>query len=372
MANKLRVVHFIAGPYLKSDWIYNLIKNHQRYEPIIYCFRKRNLEIFPFDPVFSFEKFGKYSPGIWWRLGKDRPALIHAHFGNAGYDILAQKMLFNIPLVTSFYGADISTLPKTSLLWRYRYQLLFKFGDRFLTTGRHMRRSAINAGCPPEKAKVFPIGIDLGGIPYKTRTLTKSGEVRILYAGRLAQKKGVPDLVDAFSLLLNALPDKKIRLTIAAAVDNSLEQQKEKRLVLAKINDYHLQPHVTLDWARKSYPDYIAQLYKHHLFVSPSVTADNGDDEGGYLLSSLEASASGMPIISTQHCDIPDTVADGKSGYLVPEHRPDLLAKKMTSLCLNPQNWAIIGQTGRDLVEKKFNDKKQIVRLEKIYDSLIL
>lgn len=371
MSERPKVVHFISGPYLKSDWIYNLIKNQWHFQPIVYCFRKRNLDIFPFEPIRSFEKLEKYSPRIFWHLWKDRPAIIHAHFGPAGYDILLTTLLFKIPLITSLYGMDSSALVKTSFLWRGRYRLLFKFGDRFLVTGTHMKQSLINMGCPPVKVKVFPLGINLSGIPFKPRVLKGGKEIRILYAGRLAQKKGVPDIIDAFNLLLKALPHKRIRLTIAADVNSNPEQQKEKKIVLAKIHNYRLQKNVTLEWGKKSYPDYIAQFYNHHVFVSPSVKADNGDDEGGYLMSLLEASASGMPVVSTLHCDIPDTIIDGKSGYLVAEHRPDLLAKKLHSLCLNPQAWAKIGKAGRILVEAQFDDKKQIKKLERIYDSLI-
>ena len=364
------VVHFIAGPYLKSDWIYNIIKGHSRLRPTVYCFRKRNLNIFPFNPIRSFEKLEKRSPRILFSLYRDKPAIIHAHFGHAGYDILAFKLLTRTPLITAFYGLDIN-LPKISFLWKYRFKLLFKFGNCFLATGKYMKRSIVNIGCPPAKIKVVPLGINLSGIPFKPRTLKNGEDIKFFFSGRLAQKKGVPDIIEAFNLLLKMAPQRKLRLTISADINNNPDQQNEKKIVLNKIRKYRLAKNVTLQWGQRSYPDYIAQFYKHHIFVSPSVKADNGDDEGGYLMSLLEASASGMPVVSTLHCDIPDTIIDGKSGYLVPEHRPDLLAKKLNDLCSNPKSWIKIGRTGRKLVETKFNDKKQIKKLENIYESLI-
>jgi len=371
MPNKLRVVHFISGPYLKSDWIYTFITSLKKYVPVVYCFGLRNIDKFPVKFIRSFETLKKFDPRFIVSLLYDRPSVIHAHFGPSGYDFLFYKLILRLPMVTSFYGADLSALPKTSLFWKLRYKILFYFGDRFLAMGSHMQQSLISYGCPSEKIIVYPLGIRLNKIRFKPRVFIKNQAIKLLYCGRLAQKKGVPDLVEAFHLLQKLCPHRKLALTLACAINNDIEQLKEKHIILEKIKKYHLAKKVSFSSEVKPYKDYVNQLYQYHIFISPSVVADNGDDEGGYILSLLEASASGMPVVSTLHCDIPDTIIEGQTGFLIPEHRPDLLANKLKILIDKPKTWPTLGSAGRKLVEKKYDSEKLIPALERIYDETI-
>ena len=82
-------------------------------------------------------------------------------------------------------------------------------------------------------------------------------------------------------------------------------------------------------------------------------------------------SASGMPVLSTKHCDIPEVVIDGKSGFLVKEKDIDDLAKKLEFLILNPEEWKTMGSYGRRHIEVKYDIKKQVNKLEGIYDKLL-
>ncbi len=68
------------------------------------------------------------------------------------------------------------------------------------------------------------------------------------------------------------------------------------------------QPHSTL----------FAEAYRHHIFLSPSVTASTGDTEGGAPVSLIEMAATGMLIVSTTHCDIPEVIKHGVTGLLAP------------------------------------------------------
>ena len=65
---------------------------------------------------------------------------------------------------------------------------------------------------------------------------------------------------------------------------------------------------------------------KHDVFLAPSVTASNGDTEGGAPVAIIEMAASGMPIVSTRHCDIPSVVLDGVTGLLAAERDSEGLA----------------------------------------------
>jgi colanic acid/amylovoran biosynthesis glycosyltransferase len=90
------------------------------------------------------------------------------------------------------------------------------------------------------------------------------------------------------------------------------------------------------------------------LFMLPSVTATDGDQEG-IPVSLMEAQAGGLPVLSTVHSGIPELVADGKSGFLVPERNVEALASRLTYLCEHPNSWLHMGQEGRKIVESRFN-----------------
>jgi colanic acid/amylovoran biosynthesis glycosyltransferase len=82
-------------------------------------------------------------------------------------------------------------------------------------------------------------------------------------------------------------------------------------------------------------------------------------------------SAYGMPIVSTFHCDIPEVVVDGASGFLVPEKDINALAERLEYLITNPELWESMGRAGRSHIEKNFNIELQAARLEEHYDSLL-
>jgi colanic acid/amylovoran biosynthesis glycosyltransferase len=78
-------------------------------------------------------------------------------------------------------------------------------------------------------------------------------------------------------------------------------------------------------------------------------------------------SASGMPIISTYHCDIPEVVVDGESGLLVPERDVDALAERLEYLVNHPEKWEEMGRAGRQHIEAEYDVRKQVPKLEKLY-----
>jgi len=84
----------------------------------------------------------------------------------------------------------------------------------------------------------------------------------------------------------------------------------------------------------------------------------------------LEAQASGVPVISTLHCDIPEYVIDGVSGFLVPERNVDSLVERLEYLIMHPQLWAQMGKAGREHVEKDYEIRTQVRKLEDIYRQL--
>jgi len=81
----------------------------------------------------------------------------------------------------------------------------------------------------------------------------------------------------------------------------------------------------------------------------------------------MEAMASGRPVISTYHSGIPELVENKQTGYLVPERSPTKLAKMISHVLSQRNEWAEIVSRARAKVEKNHDINKQRAKLEELY-----
>jgi colanic acid/amylovoran biosynthesis glycosyltransferase len=378
------VVHYRQGVYLPitATWIYSQIKNLRRYQPIVYALGTENLDIYPTSEIRSlglpdlaailnkvWEKLFGFYPFFANNLRKDKPDIVHAHFGPAGYNFLKLKEMYKTPLITTFYGYDLNRLPAQDESWKKRYKVLFQKGECFLVEGNHMKKSLVELGCPEEKVIVQHLGVDVDRIKFVPRRL-EGDEFRILIAGNFVEKKGIPYAVEAFGRVKQNNPGINMKLTIIGDSPATEEGKKEKTKIRNVMQKYSLvectnmlgyQPHST----------FLDEIYNNHIFISPSIHAANRDTEGGLPVAIIEASASGMIVLSTNHCDIPEAVLNGESGYLVPERDVNSLVNKLEYLVSRPDIWESMGKRGRRHIEENYNVITQVQKLEKIYDVVL-
>ncbi len=293
--------------------------------------------------------------------------IIHSHFGDIGWTNLAAIRGTSLKHVVTFYGYDVSYLPSTDRRWLFRYKELFLESDVFLCEGAHMASRLVALGCPPSKVRVHHLGINTETIRYCPRRWKQGERFRVLIAGSFREKKGIPDALEALGKIRDVVP---LDITIIGDAGPEPRSQREKERVLNTINKTGLrlstrllgyQPHQTL----------ISEAYRHHLFISPSVTASDGDSEGGAPVSLIEMMATGIPVVTTVHCDIPDVVRYGIDGWLVEEHDITGLTERIEWLLENEGNWGKFLEAGRAHVELEFNAAHQGRRLEKIYLELL-
>jgi colanic acid/amylovoran biosynthesis glycosyltransferase len=150
-----------------------------------------------FGPVYEYimRRFFEADPVAEKKAGailkKLKPVLLHAHFGFNGYFVLPLKKRLDVPMVTTFYGMDMSILPERPR-WKKRYQSLFQDGDLFLVEGPNMRSSLASLGCPEQRIKIQRIAIPVRSIRFKARMPKKNRDkIILLFAGRFVEKKGL-------------------------------------------------------------------------------------------------------------------------------------------------------------------------------------
>jgi colanic acid/amylovoran biosynthesis glycosyltransferase len=85
----------------------------------------------------------------------------------------------------------------------------------------------------------------------------------------------------------------------------------------------------------------------------------------------MEAMASGMPVITTDHSGISELVQDGVSGFLCRERDFEKLAERLRFLSQNRELWPEFGREGRKTVEAEFNIRVQNQRVLQRYRELL-
>lgn len=285
--------------------------------------------------------------------------VVHCHYGPVARLIEPCRRLglIEAPVVTTFYGYDVTRYPR--LMGRHCYANLFRHGDLFLALSEHMRNELIGLGCPPDKVEVHHLGVDTQTFPYHPRTSPVDGCMRVLTVGRLVQKKGIQYGIRAVKHLLDAGHRVQYRI-----VGDGPRRAELERLV----GELGISDHVKL-LGRQPHEQVYRELAQAHLFLLPSVTADDGDCEGTPTVI-LEAMATGLPVLSTHHAGIPEQVVEGETGHLVPERDIEALADRLADLIRRPDRWTALGKAARRRVEREFDVNTLITRLRQRYATV--
>jgi colanic acid/amylovoran biosynthesis glycosyltransferase len=287
--------------------------------------------------------------------------LIHCHFGPNGI-IGTDLKLIGLPgkLITSFYGYDLSAYVQQQ--GKNIYRMLFSWGDSFIVICEQMREVLVNLGCPDERIIKLHLSVSVSDFSYRQRCQPESGLIEILSVARLTEKKGLEYAVRAIAKISKAHPAYQFRYRIAG--DGSLRGTLE-----AIIRELDMQNRIQiLGWKND---EEVRLLYNQaHIFLLPSITAENGDQEGTPTVL-LEAQAAGLPVIATRHAGIPEIVAADKSGFLVPEKDADALAEKLNYLIEYPELWQEMGKAGHEFVKNSFDAEIINRQLIDIYEKCL-
>jgi glycosyltransferase involved in cell wall biosynthesis len=307
-------------------------------------------------------------------LGRDRslearvrafaPVLLHAHFAPDALLALPMAEALSIPLVATLHGYDVGRtrlrmLASGRLSWM-RYALfrrrLMARGRMFLAVSDALRSKALAAGFPDERLVTHYNGVDLGTFGASARAPERG---LILHVGRLVEKKGTSVLIRALADVRDEIPE--ARLVVLG--DGPLRPRLEAQAAFLGLSN-------AVSFLGSRPPAEVAAWMKRAwLIAAPSVTAGDGDSEG--LPTVLqEAAGCGLPAIGTMHSGIPEAIADGRSGHIVPEGEAVPLARRIVELLGSPRQRLAMGREARAIAEDRFDSKRQAVLLEILYDRV--
>jgi L-malate glycosyltransferase len=284
-----------------------------------------------------------------WQLAKvlaDRqPDVLHAHdpmaVALAAMAIQMSPSLPKQPLLVAARRVDFHLKRHAFSKWKYRKI------DLFIAASRVIAGVLEDDGIARDDIVVVRDGVNVGlvdkqpAVDAHAAFWLPKGVPIVGNVAALAAHKGQKHLVAAAKRVVRTLPD--VRFVIVG--DGELREPLARQ-----IKDLGLERHVILAGFRD---DALGLMKSFDLFVMSSVTEGLGS-------AMLEAMACGKAIVGTRAGGIPEAVADGVTGRLVPPADDESLARAIVDVLRDEARRREMGEAGRRRVVEEFSIEQMV------------
>lgn len=239
---------------------------------------------------------------------------------------VGKLVLGDLPRVVTTLGGDLYAL-RNPVLQRVKRSVI-RSAASVTCMSTDMASELRKLGARDDQVHIVPMGVDLDPI---ARAVEREDRTpgRVLFVGRLVEKKGATVLLDALGRM-HAAPDE-----VVVVGDGPLRKDLEARAGAG----------VAFVGA-KDKAGLAAEYAKAGIALYPSVPAANGDRDG-LPVALLEAMSAGCAIVASAVPGIVDVVEDGVNGLLVPAGDADALAAAIDRLLADPVLAAGLGAAAR-------------------------
>jgi len=298
-------------------------------------------------------------PSILRRLVRllrgERFDVLHTHMLQATLigHVAARIARTPVAVVTRHYTDDV--LSQRPLLDRLDRRAT-RGAARVIAVSAAVRDQLVQRGVSEERVRVVHNGIDLRGfdaaVPEEPLPWPDSWNERFLIGcvGGLFPQKGHADLLRAMSVVTRSRPDARLAI---------IGEGPERAALEKRIAELGMGCCVRLCGFRR---DAAALLRCVDLYVHPSLHESFG-------ISILEAMAAARPVIATRTGGIPEVVADGETGVLVPPGDAPALSAAILDLAASADRSRRLGEAGRRRVEQRFEIRKTVQACEALYEE---
>jgi alpha-maltose-1-phosphate synthase len=280
--------------------------------------------------------------------------LVHSHtwYANLGGHLAA--LLYGIPHVMTMHSLEPLRPWKAEQLgggyrlssWCERVSAASAAAVVAVSDGMRADIMAAYPEIPAERIRVIRNGIDTTeyhadlGTDVLERHGVDTSRPYVIFVGRITRQKGVPVLLRAASALVP-----EAQLVLCAGQPDTPELAAEVTELVGGLRASRS----GVVWIPEMLPKHeVIQLLTHAaVFACPSVYEPLG-------IVNLEAMACGTAVVGSRTGGIPEVVADGETGLLVPPGEPEPLAEALNALILDPDRAAAMGQAGRKRVVAEF------------------
>ena len=240
-------------------------------------------------------------------IHRHRPDILHLHW------VLPQGLAAlvagrRVPWVVTTLGGDVYAL--RGPLSRRLKEAVLRRARAVTAQNEDMRRTLIDLGAPAASTYVQVPGADIVGMRKLAPAAQEPIPGRLLFVGRLVEKKGVAVLLDA----LRRLPA-SLSWTLEIIGDGPLADDLKSRSA-----------GLPVAFSGAASREGLANAYaRSSVVVVPSIPAASGDQDGLPTVL-LEAMGAGRTVVASNLPGINEAVTDGETGLLVQPNSPDALA----------------------------------------------
>jgi len=292
---------------------------------------------------------------IWKKLSDKKYDLIHAHW------IIPQGFLCVVickyfikkspKILCTSHGSDLFALQSRFISAIRRWTL--EYVDSMTVVSEYMKSLCLIDSDMSNKVHVCSMGVDLKGHFIPKKDIYRD-RYRIIFVGRLVEKKGIAYLLDAIKKLINKF--EKINLIVVG--DGS-----DRSMLENKCKDLMIEQHVKFQGSVSQ--DELPGLYSSaSIFVMPSI------DQEGLGLVAVEAMGCGCAVITSALGSVNDIIEDGVNGIMVESGDSTSLAETIKYLLSNSSERDRMAEDGRRSVVKKFDWQIVVYKYQKIIESV--
>jgi glycosyltransferase involved in cell wall biosynthesis len=280
-----------------------------------------------------------------------RPTLLHAHYLTS-YGLLGALSGFH-PFVASAWGTDVSVGAVRSPILRAAVRLALRRADALCATSQALAALTRPHAPPGAPIHITPFGVDCR--IFRPPAERPAGPPRVGSVRALERIYGLDVLLRAAALVRAQIPDLRVRL-----VGDGAERGR-----LAALAD-ELGLRQAVEWRGRvplaALPGELAAL---HVFAAPSRVPE------AFGVALLEAQACGVPVVASAVGGLPEVVAHGETGQLVPPEDAAALAAALADLLRDAERRRAMGQAARRFVLARYEWSENAARMVRLYRTLV-
>lgn len=282
--------------------------------------------------------------GMWWlsiRIIREwKPDVLHAHWIIPQGLVACLAARSRIPVVCTSHGGDLHAL--NSFFFRSLKRWTLKRCTCITVVSESMVQR-IHDLVSSASVSVIPMGTDLKLFTPPRDPSERRGN-EIVFVGRLVEKKGLPVLITAFSVLRDTRPD--LKLTIVG--DGPMRTDTE-RLVA------DLQQESSVEWLGSVQQKELPAIYRRATIAAfPFIVAKDGDQEG-FGLVIAEAMGCGCPVIASDIPAVRSSIEPGVTGILTHPGDPVSLAEALRCHLSDEERRDTLARYARKSVSERFD-----------------
>jgi glycosyltransferase involved in cell wall biosynthesis len=295
-----------------------------------------------------------------WRGSDWRPDVAHAHFWTSGLAAVTAARSIDIPVVQSFHQlGEADPAGDRQGPSRAGYErALGRAVDRVVAQSQDEVRDLVRIGVPRAHLSVVPAGVDSERFtPDGPSAERDPDRPRILTVGRLVERKGFGDLVEA----LRWVPGAEC-VVVGGPPAEQLTTDPQARRLRGLAERFGVADRFRLVGA-------VSAVDMPRWYRSADVLVAAPWHEG-FELSPLEAMACGVPVVGTTGGGLSETVVDGLTGDLVPARDPRALGGALRRLVNDKVRRFAYATAALDRARQAYSWKRVAAQIGSIYCGL--